>query len=72
MMGWISVKDRLPPDCESVMIWSKGMTPITAWLAYDKGEVPRYYQINDWDESDQILSLKDITHWMPLPEPPKE
>lgn len=64
---WISVKDRLPT----------GFTPV---LTSD-GEFVYCAEIMYWlDEEHKIpafcdqrngLSLQEITHWMPLPEPPK-
>ena len=78
---WISVKDRLPEIDERVLVFGVGkyehfvgstMTAITCmsdanlidcrletqpyWLE------PRQYYLTDYE----------ITHWMPLPEPPKE
>ena|ERR1700677_1538511 len=70
MSEWISVKDRLPPECESVLVWSKGFDPISAFLSYTYDKKPLMYFVNDWDESDTNLKLEDVTHWMPLPEPP--
>lgn len=64
-VGWISVKDRLPKgEC----------------IAYSRkyGEMMMGY-IGETDESDTRYCcdsntewLGDVTHWMPLPEPPKE
>lgn len=66
---WISVKDRLP-SIERVLVYSQ-------YSGVDAG----YYQpsIDRWTDSmffDFVASdcklFKDVTHWMPLPEPPKE
>lgn len=61
---WISVEDRLPEDGEVVMCHNKAR------------EYPVFCQ---WDESDLCWFNNSwtfgrglITHWMPLPEPPKE
>ena len=55
---WISVKDRLP-EYEDLV------------LAYDKnyGVLRLLYRDGDWE--DDIQFYTQITHWMPLPEPPE-
>ena len=60
---WISVKERLPENNTRVigfMAW-KAMTAVER-------------QNNKWYSIDHLESLPDeaVTHWMPLPEPPKE
>ena len=59
-MKWISVKDRLPEYEKTVMGWDAEMR--------DMGIVNFIYgQFLD------ILDMSEtnVTHWMPLPEPPK-
>ena len=59
MAEWISVKDRLPEDEKSVLVITKNGKP---WVAhYD-------LKWRGWRTSGSTT----ITHWMPLPEPPKE
>lgn len=72
MSEWIRCDERLPPDCESVLIYTKHMPPISACLTYSKNGDAILYHINDWDESDQLLYLDEVSHWMPLPEPPND
>lgn len=60
---WIPVTERLPEQNTRVigfMAW-KGITAIE-------------YQHGKWYSIDHLQSLPDeaVTHWMPLPEPPKE
>ena len=71
MNEWISVKDKLPEDCDCVLIWSKGYEPITAALNYSKEGEPLFWRVLDWDESETTHRLDICTHWMPLPEKPK-
>lgn len=54
--GWISVDERLP---------EKGVKVLICW---DTG----YVNIGDRFLICQYLNDKEITHWMPLPEPPEE
>jgi hypothetical protein len=67
-MEWISVKDRLPNNVYDVLVIGKG---------WDDMEWHRIYFLEDgeWYTQDAELvsrmSQSKITHWMPLPEPPK-
>ena len=57
MMGeWISVKDRLPEREQLVLAYNVGMCESKEDMRICHG----------WSAS------KIATHWMPLPEPPKE
>lgn len=57
---WISVEDRLPePTQNPVLAFYRGMAN-TAWC---HGEL--------WEFLPRCMT-KGVTHWMPLPEPPKE
>lgn len=70
MSEWISVKDRLPDDCDSVLIYSPGFDVTGAYLIYDEKKSPICWQVNDWDETDSSLSCNDVTHWMHPPSAP--
>ena len=70
-IGWISVKDRLPEDGEGVLALVSGKCGnVTFESAYELAE---YSKKDGW-----ILCYfpefadPDVSHWMPLPEPPKE
>ena len=77
---WISVKDRLPEPGEQVLLiaygWSdttvylgrlEHMTPETSWLTGITSKESEWC-IQGWS----YLREPRVTHWMPLPEPPKE
>jgi hypothetical protein len=70
--NWISVSDRLPSDFDNVLIWSNGMCVTGAYLVCVELGKPLQWIVNDWDESETTIKLDDVTHWMPLPEPPKD
>lgn len=66
---WISVKDRLPAPQEEVLWWNKA--------AHQAGVSSYEYMphCNDtmieWGDAGNV-SIKNFTHWMPLPAAPKE
>ena len=78
--GWISVKDRLPEIDEDVLILyeSKVLRKIGYAITFLKdsfyfGSTLIPYQTPQWNEPWQYFRENNsITHWMPLPEPPKE
>lgn len=55
---WISVKDGLPEQRQEVIVYSGGVLKPTVFA----------YQF--WNK--HYDSWARITHWMPLPKPPKE
>ena len=63
MGEWISTKDRLPEDGEEVLIYI-GRQRVVA----EKCKVFGF--IDSMDRA--ALRVDMITHWIPLPEPPKE
>lgn len=64
---WISVKDRLP----NPKVTDKNYPTV---LAVKQGMIGKIICVARWSGSDWIENGKEITvtHWMPLPEPPKE
>lgn len=59
---WISVKERLPEEGEDVLAYlGEGIFEI-CWML--KGGC--------WETRDAYLDADAVTHWQPLPEPPKE
>lgn len=60
--NWISVKERLPEDDSYYLTFTTEHT----------FEVYRYDGDGEWVTDWGDTANHDITHWMPLPEPPKE
>lgn len=69
--GWIPCSDRMPENGEEVLLavavpWEKGKKPrVTFGRRYDKNG-KRWWSVYYCTFSDN-----EVTHWMPLPEPPK-
>lgn len=66
MGEWISVKDKLPDLGEPVLIYSYPNIEIGCVDTDDTGENVWYLQ------NVGLIDIGWYTHWMPLPEPPKE
>ena len=64
MSDWISVRERMPDDTKSVLVWcpSRRNKYTACWVCPD--------WIHFGGRFDVIV-LEDVTHWMPTPEPPK-
>ena len=60
-MKWISVEDRLPNDLVSVLGYVKDQDFITH-TCIEKGFWRELYHDEDY---------LNVTHWQPLPQPPK-
>lgn len=73
--GWISVEDRLPSR-EGLMDDETEYVLVCERYVYGGGGNVTIcgYTENGWNEWDNFGGIcpERITHWMPLPEPPKE
>lgn len=58
MSKWVSVKDRLPDAAFNVLVFDETGRVLIAWYFEYQWRGERLYH--------------KITHWMPLPEPPKD
>lgn len=66
-MEWVSVKDRLPAICTDVLcFFTKGGLAINQKVMCINAD-------GDWQGEDDLNPRnEDVTHWMPLPQPPKD
>lgn len=63
-MNWINVKDQMPDGYLPVLaVNNKGVIRIAEYAFYEK---------EWWKVPTSKLAKHPITHWMPLPELPKE
>ncbi len=60
--AWISVKDRLPETDQMVLFFDKEN------ICY--GEYEFYNPGDRWYDVDRSRWRIDVSHWMPLPDPP--
>ena len=62
---WISVNDRLPENNQWALCFMKdksfGTFRVLQWNYVDWR----------WNDGNEWFDEKDVTHWMPLPRPPK-
>ena len=59
---WIPVTERLPDDAETVLTYKNGIIEVQVYKKMRNG----------WINGNWFWSMATVTHWMPLPEPPKE
>ena len=62
---WIPVTERLPEAGKTVLVYGNRGGTYTAYLEHG-GEYPLWHKLNSKSH------YCNPTHWMPLPEPPKE
>ena len=61
MSDWISVEDKLPDEFQEVLSF-----------AGHNGIAHSIYRAENFKKSLVVWLHLDVTHWMPLPEPPKQ
>jgi Protein of unknown function (DUF551) len=69
MADWIACTERLPPPEEWVLVW------YVAEAEVRRAEYHDLYEATPWvieDACQEVLfaPAADVSHWMPLPEPP--
>ena len=62
MSEWISVKERLPEETYLVLVWDNDC---------DQVAIASLQRDGSWC-GDGVWKDANVTHWMPLPEPPEE
>lgn len=67
-MEWISVKDRLPEDSDEFLCYVSILDDMGVKV-YDIRILEYFSGAKIWS-CDGTIAI--VTHWMPLPEPPKE
>ena len=67
-MEWISVEDHKPEPWENYLVSSLQSIGGEIWRT---PHVAMYYENESWISIEAVI-LKNVTHWMPLPELPKD
>lgn len=68
---WIPVTERLPEGEELVMIHCKNGAMFVGYCGKQYVDCERRWRIKTALNSTKLLNLGRVSHWMPLPEPPK-
>lgn len=74
MSEWISVKDKLPKENGIYIVYAQGGTSVAGWIWYDNVVVAAEYAFCEWTWNENGIEWDIsgiVTHWMPLPEPPR-
>ena len=68
MSEWISVEDELPDNEQQVRTLDNGGREFGCTFYYheNRGNKP-YFKVNGY-----VWGHDNVTHWMPLPEPPED
>jgi Protein of unknown function (DUF551) len=71
---WISVKDRLPELRQEVLVWYDNGYEVAYLQKFEppKLQYPQFNNVEMFEWCFGDFEDFDVTHWMPLPEPPKE
>lgn len=84
MNNWIRVEDRLPEEGKEVLLFLsdeldlRGHDQLKTKYGIGVLDGIKFYaqlpkcECESIDYCSNILELKEVTHWMELPEPPKE
>jgi hypothetical protein len=73
--GWISVKDRLPEIGQDVLVIKDGLYGLACREIVERKPLPppQFNNIEIWEWNYGFEAREgQVTHWQPLPEPPKE
>ena len=60
---WISVKEKLPENDDNYLVFTSDKYEV---------EIANYYGDCEWITRDLTNWIRHVTHWMPIPQMPKE
>jgi hypothetical protein len=64
--NWIKTSEKMPPENTPVLMWADGEACVASYHRVENQEQEGY-------NLDALLwrVVNNVTHWMPIPEPPK-
>lgn len=65
-MEWIKCSERMPEETGDIIVFSDGI--VMSGISYSRRK-GFYIDALEYDDDEPI---DDVTHWMPLPNPPTE
>lgn len=75
-MNWIKTSDRLPEEKEDVLIYVKKGAAIYGCQVsfYTSEKEGIIFRITAWEDRTCSVTyeIDEVTHWMPLPDKPKD
>ena len=71
MGDWISIEDRLPEEAVGILITDGSIVTCASMEMWRTGPYWNGYGFGGY-EWEFDFHWKDVTHWQPLPAPPKE
>ena len=71
---WTSVKDKMPDDNKTVLIWFGGYYAVALLRDNEWWECTGWQSDGGWSALDKIsdIATQYITHWMYIPKAPQE
>lgn len=69
--GWISVKDKLPPDDTFVLAYVNGEIRIFSYEVSRLADTHAHWWADEGGDFHSNIDDGDVTHWALLPQPPK-
>lgn len=69
-MNWISVEDNWPKYGDTILIVVNGVVQNITYSRHGSDDSADWCEPHFFDDKDAIVWWSDVTHWMPLPEPP--
>lgn len=74
-MEWISVKDRMPPDMQCVLVTiesENGKRYVQSDIRFNSSRNTWEWAYEAGADYWQDMDYEVVTHWMPLPEPAED
>lgn len=69
---WVDVKDQLPPDDSSVLVYVNGDIRIFGYVVSYLVDTRAHWWVDESGDFHSDIVDGDVTHWMLLPQPPNK